>query len=286
VLAETVASAARAREPQIGAVPRIVTFAPRRARYVRVALEPRGLETSGVSIRTLSVADSSAPAIDLALRKHVAASSVALRHSTKDNPAVPASAVDGNPGTGWAPAPNDDRPWLQLDLGESASFDQVCIVLNAHDPSGLALRISVSDDGAQWIEPASAEDLFLGSRIDVGATVPPCSADCQPLHVQADPATWQVYAVNHTAVPILGASLSARIYEPFGRQLSHIEQQDMLLEPLSVAAGFVVARPAYFPPAHLVSLQLHDAGGVLLSERNCWRYRAEESPRGTASRIS
>ncbi|HEU5356261.1 MAG TPA: discoidin domain-containing protein [Actinocrinis sp.] len=261
-LAETtVVSVLRTPVPRVGTVPHIVTFPRQRARYVRVALEPTGhLATPHASVRTLSVVDASVPTVDLALGKRVIASCAAT---------TPSSAVDGNPCTRWSPAPHDDRPWIQLDLGDSACFDHVCVALDATDP-GLALRVTVSDDGAQWTEPEASDDLFTGLRIDLGATVPPCSADCEPLHVQVDPTTWQVYAVNHTAMPVAGASISARIYEPFGKQLNHIEQQDLVVEPLSVAAGFVISRPVYSPPTYLVHLQLHDADGSLLSERDCW----------------
>lgn len=271
VFAERPAFVPRARVPRAGTAPRIVTFPRQRARHVRVTLELTGAAALPVSIRTLSVVDGSAPTTDLALRKHVIGSSTTA-----------ASAVDGNPCTRWSPVPHDDRPWIQLDLGDSVSFDQICVRSDGPDTGGLAFRVAVSDNGQQWTDLEMVEDLFTGLRIDLGATVPPCSADCPPLHVQADPATWQVFAVNHTAVPIAGASISARIYEPFGKQLSHIEQQAVVIEPLSVAAGFVVSRPAHFPSTHLISLLLHDSDGALLSEHNCWRYRTEESPRGTA----
>lgn len=270
----------RTRAPRLGAAPRIVTFPRRQARYVRVTIEPLGLAGPRSSIRTLSVIDGSCPTIDLALRKPVTASSVAPApaYSATDNPNAAASAVDGNPGTHWSPAPHDERPWIQLDLGEPVFFDQLCVVSDTLNAGSHEIRVLISQDREHWIEPEPADDPLSALRLDLGTRLPACSADCGPLHVQPDTETWQVYAVNHTAVRVTGAGLSARIYEPFGSRLSHIEQQDVIIEPLSVAPGFVVPRPAYFPPTHLVSLQLHDADGALLSEHNCWRYRAETSP--------
>ncbi|WP_325722800.1 discoidin domain-containing protein [Actinocrinis sp.] len=272
----------RTRVPRVGAAPRIVTFPRQQARHVRVSLESADHAILPAPIRALSVLDGSSPSIDLALRKQVSASSMAPGGSIADNPMAPASAVDGNPCTRWLPAPHDDRPWIQVDLGDSVFFEQVCVASDAPDTSDLALRVAVSGDGQTWTDLATVDELFTGPRIDLGVTVPPCFADCPPLHVQADPVTWQIFAINHTAVPIVAASISARIYEPFGKQLSQIEQREVTIEPLSVAAGFVVSRPAYFSATHLISLQLHDADGVLLCEHNCWRYRAEESPHGTA----
>jgi F5/8 type C domain-containing protein len=270
----------RARAPRLDAAPRIVTFPRQQARYVRVTIEPIGLAGSRTSIRTLSVVDGSCPTLDLALRKPATASSAALApaSSATDNPKAAASAVDGNPGTHWSPAPHDERPWIQLDLGEPVFFDQLCIVSDKLDADSLAIRVSISQDRECWTEPEPADDPLCALRLDFGTRLPACSTDCGPLHVQPDTETWQIYAINHTAVRVTGASLSARIYESFGNQLSHIEQQDVTIEPLSVAPGFVVSQPAYLPPTHLVSLQLHDADGALLSEHNCWRYRAETSP--------
>ncbi len=258
----------RPRAPRLAATPQILTFARRQARYVRVETEPAGVAGPPPSIRTLSITDSSSPTVDLALRKHATASSAA------DDPGGPAGAVDGNPCTRWSPATRDERPWIRLDLGESVSFDGVCIVPDRPRGGEFAVRVSVSPDGETWAEPEVADDPLLALRIDLGASLPLCpGGDCEPLHVQADAATWQVFAVNHTAQRVTGAALTARIYEPFGRQLSRIEQRGLLIGPLSVAPGFVVSWPAYYPQTHLISLQLHDADGTLLSEDNRWRYR-------------
>ncbi len=258
----------RPRAPRLAAAPHILTFARRQARYLRVETEPAGVAGPPPSIRTLSITDSSSPTVDLALRKHATASSAA------DEAGGPAGAVDGNPCTRWSPAVRDERPWIRLDLGESASFDQVRIVPDRPRGGEFAVRLAVSPDGKTWAEPDAADDPLMALRIDLGASLPPCpGGDCEPLHVQADSATWQVFAVNHTAQRVTGAALTARIYEPFGKQLSQIEQRDLLIEPLSVAPGFVVSWPAYYPQTHLISLQLHDADGTLLSEDNRWRYR-------------
>lgn len=247
------------------AAPRIIAFARQQARFVRVTIESSGDAGPRASIRTLSVLDSSSPTVDLALRKRATASSHVSVRSAED-PDGAGSAVDGNPCTRWTPAAGDSRPWIQLDLGGLASFDHLCLVSDILHLRSIAVFVSVSADGETWTEPATAEDPFTALRIDLAAAAPPCPSACEPVHVHVDPRTWQALAVNHTAQRITGARLTARVYEPFGRQLSHIEQQDLVIEPLSVAPGFVVARPAYLPPTHLLSLQLHDAAGTLLSE--------------------
>lgn len=257
--------------------PQIRTFTRQQARYVRITAESAGIIGPRIPIRTLSVRDGSAPALDLALCKQATAS------SALDDASAAGCAVDGNPCTRWLPAARDERPWLRLDLGAAEFFDQVCVVPEPqlHDaaiPGAVqpGFRVEVSTDGVIWTHPepgpdgADAADAFAAPRIDLGAKLPPCpGGDCEPLHVQADPATWQVFAVNHTAHRVTKASLTARIYEPFGRQSGHIEQQGLVIEPLSVAPGFVVPWQAYLPHTHLLSIQLHDADGALLSEHNC-----------------
>lgn len=276
--------------------PQVIRFARQRARHVRLTAtftaEPVDVYAataadaafSALAIRTLSVTDSTAPTADLALCKDATASSCAAGTGLNDASA-PFNAVDGSPCTYWVPSPGDAGPWIQVDLGEPAFFDQVRVVspwqpaLEATWRPSLRLRVSVSQDAETWTELAAADhddDPFTALRIELGAALPPCpGGDCEPLHVQVDPATWQVFAVNHTALRVAGAALTALVYDPFGAQLSEIEQRGVTIEPLSVAPGFVVAWPGYFPRTHLLSLRLHDADGALLSESNCWRHQPD-----------
>jgi hypothetical protein len=95
---------------------------------------------------------------------------------------------------------------------------------------------------------------------------------CEPLHVQAHPTTWQVMAANHTAGRVTGASITAKLYDLFGRQLSHIEQQGLNIAPSSAAPAFTVSWPASPSPLHLLRLELYDGDGELLSENTYWRW--------------
>lgn len=270
--------------------PQVIRFARRQARHVRVTAAPVRLNGATATedgildfaIRTLSITDCAAPTTDLALGKGAAASSYAVGPGFSEAHG-PSSAVDGNPCTDWSPAAGDVSPWIQIDLGESVSFDQVRIVspwqpsFDARRRHASRPRVSVSPDGETWTELAAQyddDDPFTALRIELGAALPPCpGGECEPLHVQMDPATWQVFAVNHTALRVVEAGLTALVYDPFGTQLNEIEQRGVTIEPLSVAPGFVVAWPGYFPRTHLLSVRLHDADGALLCERNRWRYR-------------
>jgi hypothetical protein len=243
--------------------PRVVTLARQQARFVRIEFAGNGALSLGRPIRSLSVIDSSRPAVDLALRQPVDAS------RAEGCGAV----VDGNPCTRWSPTPRDTCSWISVDLGGPQWFDQICLVSDL-DTRDVRLRIRVSADNAHWSEPETADDPFPALRVDLGAALPPCpGGPCEPLHTQLDLETWQVYAVNHTAHRLTAASITVRIYEPFGGQVSHCEQRELVIEPLSTAPALSAPRPAGLPPTHLLSLELRDADGALLSEHNRWRYQ-------------
>jgi uncharacterized protein YceK len=68
--------------------------------------------------------------------------------SSVENTGTPASAaVDGNTGTRWSSAFADPQ-WLQVDLGGTATIDQV--VLNWEPAYAKAFQIQVSADAANW----------------------------------------------------------------------------------------------------------------------------------------
>ncbi|MFE7750231.1 discoidin domain-containing protein [Streptomyces sp. NPDC057428] len=118
---------------------RVTDFAPRTARHVRIACGLR--HTSwGNSLWSLTVIDSDRPGTDLALRHTVNAST-----EEADHPA--AHATDGNPGTRWASA-YEDQQWIQVDLGSAQRFDRVAVLWEQAYPK--TYTIQVSDDGDSW----------------------------------------------------------------------------------------------------------------------------------------
>ncbi len=105
----------------------------------------------------------------------------------------------------------------------------------------------------------------------------------EPLHVQANPDTWQVLAANHTARALHGASIVARVYDMAGRQLSGIEQQGVNIPPSSSAPGFVIGWPSSVPVLHLLRLELLDSDGAVLSQNTYWRHGATQDVRALDS---
>ncbi|WP_225850733.1 discoidin domain-containing protein [Streptomyces sp. HPF1205] len=128
---------------------RTTSFPAVTARHVRLDCGTRATSW-GISLWTLSVLDSSAPGTDLALRRPVTASSV---EDGSGN--VPANATDGDPGTRWSSAYQDNQ-WIQVDLGSAQSFDRVAVLWEQAYPK--TYTIQVSDDGESWTDVASVSN--------------------------------------------------------------------------------------------------------------------------------
>ncbi|MFF4253686.1 discoidin domain-containing protein [Streptomyces sp. NPDC001663] len=128
-----------------------VNFARRKARYVRIMCRTRATSW-GSSMWALSVADSSAPDTDLALHKQATASSV------DDSSNQPRNATDGDAGTRWSSAFEDDQ-WIRVDLGSSVSFDRV--VVTWEQAYARTYTIQVSDDDETWTDAADVDNTVV-----------------------------------------------------------------------------------------------------------------------------
>ncbi|MGW7253558.1 discoidin domain-containing protein [Streptomyces sp. NPDC054834] len=119
-----------------------------KARYVRVMCRTRATNW-GSSMWALSVQDSFAPDTDLARGKQATASSV-------DDPAdQPGNATDGDAGTRWSSAYEDDQ-WIQVDLGSPVAFDRV--VITWEQAYAKTYTVQISDDGENWTDSASVDN--------------------------------------------------------------------------------------------------------------------------------
>src|SRR5262245_57451277 len=68
--------------------------------------------------------------------------------SSTENAGTPASAaVDGNAGTRWSSAFSDPQ-WIRIDLGATATIDQV--ILNWEAAFARSFQIQTSPDGNTW----------------------------------------------------------------------------------------------------------------------------------------
>lgn len=104
--------------------------------------------------------------------------------------------------------------------------------------------------------------------LDVNGAYYGARKSCEPRHVQADPGTWTVRAVNHTPSTLSGV-LTARAYDLSGRQLGKTQTQAVSVAPSSTTPAFTLPELAEF---HLVRLEWRDKRGELISENTYWRY--------------
>jgi hypothetical protein len=92
----------------------------------------------------------------------------------------------------------------------------------------------------------------------------------EPIHIQLNEANGDVQVINNLATPLTNATAHIAIYNLDG---SMQYQHDYLVTAApSVATSLgVVDWPASLSPVHFVKLQLHDAGGKVLSDNFYWR---------------
>ncbi|GAA3437530.1 discoidin domain-containing protein [Kutzneria kofuensis] len=102
---------------------------------------------------------------------------------------------------------------------------------------------------------------------------------CEPHHVQASLATWQVSAVNHTPAAVAGATVTAQLYDLTGKALGAAQTQKVDVAASSVTQAFTVPFADSLPALHLLRLRMTDSKGNLLSENTYWRYRADTDMR-------
>jgi hypothetical protein len=117
-------------------------------------LARRWLSSLRISIIALAFAMAAALALVAgpASRAHAASTLLSQGHPTTassvENASFPASnATDGNTGTRWSSAFSDPQ-WLEVDLGSSASINQV--VLQWEAAYATAFQIQTSPDGTNW----------------------------------------------------------------------------------------------------------------------------------------
>lgn len=118
------------------------------ARYVRVRCLTRATDW-GNSLWTLSVTDSGRPGTDLAL--HASATS----STTDGDDHGPGNVTDGDPGTRWSSAYQDDQ-WIRVDLGSPQSFDGVDLVWE--QAYARTYVVQVSTDDSTWTDVKSVDN--------------------------------------------------------------------------------------------------------------------------------
>jgi hypothetical protein len=109
--------------------------------------------------------------------------------------------------------------------------------------------------------------------LDVNGTYYGARKGCEPIHVQASLADWQVLVANHTTQALAGAIVTAQLYDLSGNSLAAPQSQPVTAAPSSAVSLFTVDFASAMPSPHLLRLRLADQSGQLLSENVYWRYR-------------
>ncbi|MFF3909679.1 discoidin domain-containing protein [Streptomyces sp. NPDC001848] len=125
-----------------------VPTGPQQARYVRIRCLTRATSW-GSSLWSLSVADSGRPGVDLALHAPATAS------STSGDDLGPGNATDGDSGTRWSSAYEDDQ-WIRVDLGSPQSFDRVDLVWEQAYAATYVVQVSADDE--TWADAAHVDN--------------------------------------------------------------------------------------------------------------------------------
>ena len=93
---------------------------------------------------------------------------------------------------------------------------------------------------------------------------------CEPIHVQLNEKTGSIEVVNNLPTPLNGAKVHLTIYNLDGTT-AYQHDDDVTGAPSTTTELGVVAWPASLSSVYFVELNLHDAGGKLLSDNFYWR---------------
>lgn len=112
--------------------------------------------------------------------------------------------------------------------------------------------------------------------LDVNGSYYGSRKGCEAHHVQANLASWQVSAVNHTPAAVRGATITAQRYDLTGAKIGAEQRQTVDIAASSVSHAFTVPLG---DSLELLRLRLTDGHGTLMSENTYWRYRTDTDMR-------
>ncbi|MFI9796770.1 discoidin domain-containing protein [Streptomyces sp. NPDC052302] len=181
-------------------------------------------------------------------------------------------------------APQNYRAAIESRLGEAKDLDDLC--RKAQFVNYENFRAMFEAWNARLWEDASALLLWMSHPawystvwqtydydFDVNGAYYGVRKASEAVHVQADPVSGQVLAVNHTPRRITGATVVVSRHDFSGRRLGTERRAKVDVAPSSTAAALTAGWTDDLPDLHLLRLRLVDARGDLLAENTYWRYR-------------
>ena len=93
---------------------------------------------------------------------------------------------------------------------------------------------------------------------------------CEPVHIQLNEKTGSIEVINNLPTPLTSAKVHFTTYNLDGTT-AYQHDDDVTGAPSATTELGVVAWPATLSSVYFVALNLHDAGGKLLSDNFYWR---------------
>jgi hypothetical protein len=102
---------------------------------------------------------------------------------------------------------------------------------------------------------------------------------CEPIHVQLDLSNYQVDVVNTTTTPLSGLLVTADVYTLDSKRVAHAEERKDIAADIEISSVKLDLAAQLQAGMVLVTLELHDASGKLLSDNFYWLGAENESYR-------
>ncbi|WP_328580627.1 discoidin domain-containing protein [Streptomyces sp. NBC_00370] len=215
-----------------------------------------------------------------------------MRHLAADQPSWPIGDVwyHHDWSTRGGQNPDTYRAAIEDRFGTSDSLDDFCA--RAQFVNYESMRAIFEAYNAQMWDDASGVLLWMSHPahhstvwqtydydLDVNGSYYGARKACEPLHVQASLADWQVHAVNQTAADLTGAKVTAQLVDLHGKRLAGAQTRTLDVPASSSVAAFTVPFSAALPTPHLLRLTLTDRHGTEVSDNSYLRYRAASDVR-------
>jgi hypothetical protein len=170
---------------------------------------------------------------------------------------------------------------IKAEFGEPTSledFERKAQMLNYVDHraifEGMDANLWAPNSGRLlWMtQPAWPSTMWqiLSSDYDTQASFYGVKKACEPLHVQLNLANYQVDVINTTTEPHAGLTASAKVYSLANELLFQATDQKDISADSSAPSMRLDLAPLLARGMVLVSLELHDAKGALISQNLYW----------------
>ncbi len=169
-----------------------VTFAPRKARYLRAELLLPSWAITELAVGAEPI--------------------VTWKATASNTPADAAKAIDGNPATAWSTGQGQaSGMWFQIDLGDLQRLTRITAESPKKEQTPRGYKVSLSPDGQTWTEIAAKSPNYTAVDLRLGVTQPIPVARYVRIELTADDRyknAWAISEVTVDAAPLWTAEAS------------------------------------------------------------------------------